>query len=97
MFYHIVMMRLGAAADAAFHREVEAFCGRFRREAEGVVSYNYGRNLADRAKGYDWAVIGQFASSAAHDAYQVSPLHQEMKAYMMPLIEDLVVCDFETP
>jgi len=40
-------------------------------------------------------VTGIFDSSAAHDAYQASPAHQEMKVYMMPYIEDLLACDME--
>ena len=97
MFYHVVMMKLSNDADAAFHAKVEAFAAEFRINTKGLVSYDYGRNLADRSKGYDWAVVGAFKSSADHDAYQVSDLHQRMKAFMTPVIADLVVCDFETP
>ncbi len=97
MFYHVVMMKLSNDADAAFHAKVEAFAAEFRKGAKGLVAYDYGRNVADRSKGYDWAVVGAFKSSADHDAYQVSDLHQRMKAFMTPVIADLVVCDFETP
>lgn len=97
MFYHVVMMKLSKDADAAFHAKVEEFAEEIRRTAKGLIAYNYGRNVADRGKGYDWAVVGAFQSSADHDAYQVSDVHQRMKAFMMPVIEDLVVCDFETP
>ena len=96
MFYHVVMMKLSKDADAAFHAKVEEFAAEFRINTKGLVSYDYGRNLADRSKGYDWAVVGAFKSSADHDAYQVSDLHQRMKAFMTPVIADLVVCDFET-
>jgi hypothetical protein len=97
MFYHVVMMKLTKDADDAFHAKVEAFAAEFRKGTKGLVSYDYGRNVADRSKGYDRAVIGAFKSSADHDAYQVSDLHQRMKAFMAPVIADLVVCDFETP
>jgi hypothetical protein len=96
MFYHVVMMTLSKDADAAFHAKVEAFAAEIRKSANGLVAYDYGRNLADRGKGYDWAVVGAFTSSADHDAYQVSDVHQRMKAFMTPVIADLVVCDFET-
>lgn len=97
MFYHVVMMRYTPAADAEFHRRVEGYVERVRHECGGLVRYDYGANVASRAKGYDWVVAGVFESSAAHDAYQVSPPHQEMKAYMMPFIADLVVCDMDVP
>jgi len=93
MFHHVVMMRFTAAADAAFHERVQDYVRRIRREVPDVLAYHAGRNLADRAKGFDWAVLGTFTTSAAHDAYQVSPVHQEMKTFMAPFIADIVVCD----
>lgn len=97
MFYHVVMMRFSAGADAAFHRRVEEFAERVRRECAGLLHYDYGRNVAERGKGYERVVLSVFESSPAHDAYQVSPVHQEMKAFMLPFIEDLVVCDADVP
>lgn len=96
MFYHVVMMKLTEEAGEGFHAKVEAFATEIRRSAKGLVAYDYGPNLADRAKGYDRAVVGAFETSADHDTYQVSDVHQRMKAYMTPFIADLVVCDFET-
>jgi hypothetical protein len=89
------MLRL-ANADAAFHARVDAYARRMPLEVGGIESYAYGCNVADRGKGYDWAVIGVFESSAAHDAYQVSPLHRELKAFMAPHIAEIVVCDLDT-
>ncbi|MCL4747027.1 MAG: Dabb family protein [Burkholderiaceae bacterium] len=93
MFYHVVTMHLTEAADAQFHRKVEAYAQRVRRECTGIVHYHYCRNMAARAKGYTHVVAGVFESSEAHDNYQVSPAHQEMKNYMMPFIADMVVFD----
>jgi hypothetical protein len=97
MFYHVVMMKLTKDADAAFHAKVETFAAEIRRSAKGLVAYDYGLNVADRSKGFDRAVLGAFETSADHDAYQVSDVHERMKAFMTPVIADLVVCDFETP
>ncbi len=92
-FTHVVLVRYGAAADAAFLAAVDDLVARARRDCKGLVSFHHVRNVADRGRGFDWAVIGVFASSADHDAYQISPVHQEMKAVMMPVIEDMVVLD----
>ena len=97
MFYHVVMLKLTKDADAAYHAKAAAFGDDFRKSAKGLVSYEYGRNVSDRNKGYDWAVVAVFETSADHDAYQVSELHQKVKAFMTPAIADLVVCDFQTP
>ena len=96
MFHHIVLMRFTAATDARFLAEVERYADRIRRELPYVRAYAFVRNAAGRAQGYDWAVIAHFDDSAAHDAYQVSDAHQEMKAYMAPFIADLIACDAAT-
>lgn len=94
MFYHVVMMRL-TDADDAFLARVGGYADRIRRELAYVRDYRFGRNVASRAKDYAWAVIGTFDSAADHDRYQVSAVHQEMKAFMAPHIADMVVCDYD--
>ena len=94
MFYHVVMMRL-TEADDAFLARVRHYEERIRHELPYVRDYRFGRNVAVRAKDYAWAVIGVFDNSADHDRYQVSPVHQEMKAFMAPHIADIVVCDLD--
>lgn len=94
MYFHVVMMRLADADEACLSR-IHHYAERIRRELPYVRDYHFGRNLASRAKGFAWAVIGTFDSSADHDRYQASALHQEMKAFVTPHIADIVVCDFD--
>lgn len=93
MFYHIVMMRFSEAADAAFFKRAEDYCVRIRAECAGVRDYFMAPNLADRSDGLTHAVVALCDSSAAHDAYQVSAAHQEMKAFMAGYITRIVVYD----
>ena len=86
-------MRFTADADARFFAEIERYVGRVKRELPDVRGYTFMRNLAGRSKGYDWAIVSRFDDSAAHDAYQVCGLHQEMKAFMTPFIADILACD----
>jgi hypothetical protein len=95
MFYHVVLMRL-SGVDDAFLARVRDYEERIRRELPYVRDYQFGRNVAARAKGYEWTVIGSFENSTDHDRYQISPVHQEMKAFMGPHITDIVVCDFDS-
>ncbi len=97
MFYHIVMLRFDDQAGPDFHARVADYAARVRRECAGVIRYDYGVNAAARGKGCSHAVLSLFESSAAHDAYQASPAHQEMKAFMMPRIAEIVACDAEPP
>ena len=93
MFHHIVLMRLSDDVDDGFHARVDAYARAIREASPKPLHYVYRRNLAARSRGFDWAIVSAFPSSADHDAYQVSPLHQEMKAFMTPYIAELVACD----
>ena len=97
MFFHVLLMRFNADVPPGVDRVVESYAERVRRECKGLVHYHYGPNVASRAKGYDRTIVSAFESSTAHDDYQVSPVHQEMKALMNPLIADIVVSDLEVP
>src|SRR5476649_1276261 len=63
MFFHVVMMQL-ANADDAFLARVQYYVERIRSELPYVRDYQFGRNVAARAKGFAWTVIGVFDSSA---------------------------------
>ena len=93
MFHHIVLMRLSDDVDDRFHARVGAYVEAIRETSPKPLRYVYRRNLATRSGGFGWAIVSAFLSSADHDAYQVSPLHQEMKAFMTPYIAELVACD----
>ena len=95
MFVHAVMMRLCDDVDAGFHQKVEGYVHRVRSELPYVRGYYYGANIASRSNGLTWAVIGTFDTSEDHDKYQVSDVHQEMKAFMSPHIAEILACDME--
>src|SRR5690606_3107459 len=95
MFYHTVLMEL-SDVDETFLAKVEHYADRIRRELPYVRDYRFAKNCAARAQGYDWVVIGVFDTGSDHDAYQISPAHQEMKAHMKPLIARLIACDFDS-
>lgn len=95
MFYHAVLMKL-SSADPGFLSRAAEYERRIRSELAYVRDYRFGRNVASRAGGFDWAVVAAFDNSEDHDRYQVSDVHQEMKAYMAQYITDLVVCDIDS-
>jgi len=69
-----------------------------RRHSQGLrrISYQYTTNQSDRSADYGHAVIGHFQSAADHEAYQVHPIHIEMKRFMSPYIEAMVVLDCQS-
>lgn len=95
MFHHVVLMQLGPTADRPFLERVHAYAEQIRRETTGLREYVFRRNQASRSDGLNWAVVSSFFTAADHDAYQVSALHQEMKAFMTPHIARIVACDID--
>ncbi|HMO45932.1 MAG TPA: Dabb family protein [Rubrivivax sp.] len=95
MFFHTVLMRL-ADPDAAFVARVEAYAARVRAELPYVRTYHFGSNLASRSSEYRWLVVAAFDRAEDHERYQLSRVHQEMKAFMAPRIEQLVAGDADT-
>lgn len=95
MFHHVVLMKFGANADHQFLAKVEAYCELIRAASPKPERYLFRRNIASRADGLDYGIVASFGSVKAHDAYQISVIHQEMKSYMSPFIERIVVCDID--
>lgn len=91
------MMGFTPDTGIEFFATVEAFADRIRKECPDVEIYHFGVNEAARANGYTHAVVSAFKDSAAHDAYQTSPAHVEMKTYMGPHILRIVVFDASVP
>jgi len=96
VFYHAVLMNLNDA-DADFLSRVDQYATRVRAELPFVRDYHFGRNVASRAGQYGWIVIATFDDERDHERYQVSDVHQQMKAFMAPHIAEIVACDIESP
>lgn len=95
MFHHVVLMKFRESADAAFFDRVEKYAEELRRVTPNMHRYVFKQNIASRADGLTHGIIATFESSADHDGYQVSPVHVEMRDYMAPVIERIVVCDID--
>lgn len=95
MFHHVVLMQFTDEADQRLLESVEAFAERIRSSTPGLLHYVFGNNVASRNDGLSYGIVSSFASSADHDAYQVSEVHQQMKAYMTPFIARIVVCEVD--
>ncbi len=93
MFHHVVLMSFDDKADAAFFSQAQRYVERVKAECKDVVDYFMRENIAARSDGLTHGIVGVFKSSAAHDAYQISPAHQEMKAFMTARMSRIIVLD----
>lgn len=95
MFHHVVLMQFSPDIERDFFERVEAYCERIRALSDRPLGYVFRRNIASRSDGLDYGIVASFESSSAHDVYQLSEVHQEMKSYMSPFIDRIVVCDID--
>ena len=95
MFHHVVLLNL-KGLDPASLSELHGFASRMRDVLPYVREFYFGINKASRAAQYGWTVVATFDNEDDHERYQISDLHQEMKAFLTPFIEDIVVADVET-
>lgn len=95
MFYHVVLLNLKGLEASSLAR-LHDFASRMRSELPYVREFYFGVNKASRRAQYGWTVVATFDNEQDHERYQVSEVHQEMKAFLAPFIEDIVVTDVET-
>ena len=63
----------------------------------GIEDYVSGPNSSPEGlnQGYTHAFIMTFTDAAARDAYLPHPEHERVKALIMPVVDSLLVVDFE--
>jgi hypothetical protein len=60
----------------------------------GLMETWVGENISPRSQGYELGGVMKFTDRAALEAYGGHPVHQELLAWLMPLIDPIEV-DFE--
>ena len=93
-FYHMVLIRFHEPPAPEFFGQVQDLVRRIKAEVPGLRHRYFGPNASDRGKGFTHVNLSVFDSSADHDTYQAHPLHHEMRALMVPVM-DFVVCDYD--
>jgi hypothetical protein len=62
----------------------------------GIISVEWGFNTSPEGKhqGYDLCIIMTFENEAYRDAYLPHPKHEALKQDFAPIIDDIIVVDF---
>jgi hypothetical protein len=60
----------------------------------GLIETMVGQNISPRSQGYELGGVMKFENRAGLEAYGTHPVHQELLAWLMPLIDPIEV-DFE--
>ncbi|MCF8382353.1 MAG: Dabb family protein [Chlorobium sp.] len=99
MVRHLVMWRLkdhahgnDKAVNARLFREkLEALAGRI----PGLLRIEVGIDFSCTAASFDVVLYSEFTDRKALAGYQIHPLHEEVKTFIIEASEDRVVVDYE--
>jgi heme-degrading monooxygenase HmoA len=83
-YFHIIIQRFDDKADESFFRATRSIVERVRRKAPGVLETYFAPNVSAFAAGWSHVRMTKFASRASHEAFQVSPIHEEAVQLMLP-------------
>ncbi len=86
-YFHIILQRFDAQADEAFFAAVRRLVERASREVPGVLETYFAPNVSPFAAGWTHVRLTKFVSRAAHEAYQISPLHAESVRLIVPRMQ----------
>ena len=96
MIRHIVMFRIKDEFKEEIPQLVKNFYG-MKGKIEGMVSLEAGADFLHSDRSYDVALITEFVSREALDAYQSHPVHLPVKKRMGEVRISSVACDYDIP
>ncbi|HEX3471016.1 MAG TPA: Dabb family protein [Silvibacterium sp.] len=94
MVIHTFAFRWKPGVTADKKQQVIAGIRDLQGRIPGLTETWVGENISPRSQGYELGGVMKFETRAAMEAYGSHPVHQELLAWLMPLIDPLEV-DFE--
>ena len=94
MIRHIVLFKIKEEFKAEIPDMVERFYA-MKGKIEGMVSLEAGADFLHSERSYDLALITEFETREAFDAYQTHPVHMPVKKRMHEVRSASVACDYE--
>ncbi len=67
----------------------------FQGHVPGLLETHIGLNFSGRSRGFTFGAAMKFTDRIALETYDISPLHQQLLAWLVPLIEAAQDVDFE--
>ena len=96
MIRHIVLFKIKDEFKDEIPRMVKNFYA-MSGKIEGMVSLEAGADFLHSDRSYDVALVTEFVSREALDAYQAHPAHLPVKKRMGEVRVSSVACDYEIP
>lgn len=97
MIRHILIIKFKDSVSPKQITDIKALFHSTIDKIEGVSGLEWGVNNSteQRNQGYTHAVVMTFDNEAARDYYLPHPEHDALKAEFRPLLEDIIVFDYD--
>jgi hypothetical protein len=95
MIRNVVMVRLKPGHDAARLAEIQA--GFRGLDCPGTLSYTIGDDLGLRTGTWSFAIVADFTDAHAYVGYDRDTRHNELRAELVPMAEQIARVQFEVP
>ena len=95
MIRNIVLVKLRPGLDPAMVAKVQQCF--LDLNCPGTVSYVIGDDLGLREDNWSFAIVADFTSAEAYRAYDQEPVHNQARAGLIPLTEQIARVQFEMP
>jgi hypothetical protein len=92
-FRHSCLFALRGAARLPAAARARPLRGALPRRFPGIARYRFGPNLSRKAGRHALVLYSEFADEAAFRSYVASPLHDEIAAFLAPLVEETLIAD----
>lgn len=94
MVTHIVFFKLKDRTPENA-RQVQRVIGEMKGKIPGLLDLEVGVDFTRSERSFDVALITRHATRADLDVYQVHPVHERVKEYVVGVRESSVAVDFE--
>lgn len=97
MIRHILLIKFKDSAEISEVEKLRTLFELMPTKIEGVVSVEWGLNDSpeNKNKGYTHSVLMTFSNEAARQSYLPHPEHEALKSVFRPLLQDIVVFDYQ--
>ncbi|RAN72397.1 stress protein [Bacillus sp. SRB_336] len=95
MIRHIVMFRWKDSFTPEISKQWTAGLDGMRGNIPGMLALVHGPDILRTEKSWDHVIVADFESREDIAVYNIHPLHEAIKPYSLPNVQQLAYVDFE--
>ncbi|MCW4466444.1 Dabb family protein [Glutamicibacter sp. MNS18] len=95
MIRHIVMFRFSASFTEGIREQWITGLEAMKGNIPGMLNLEHGPDVMGTERSWDHVIVADFATKDDIAVYNTHPLHEAIKPFSLPNVEDLAYVDFE--